>query len=92
MVVASGMYDTVLALGVEKMPKGFMNPTIIYDKWQCLMGFSQNHAYWAMNARRHMHDYGTTLELLAKVAYKNHKSSVNNPYAMYQKEFSISEI
>jgi acetyl-CoA acetyltransferase len=24
---------------------------------------------------------------IAKVAYKSHKNSVNNPYAMYQKEF-----
>jgi len=92
MAVASGMYDTVLAVGVEKMPRGFMDPTQIFDKWQCLMGLSQNPAYWAMNARRHMHDYGTTIEQIAKVAFKNHKTSVNNPYAMYQKAFSMEEI
>jgi len=92
MAVASGMYDTVLAIGVEKMPRGFMDPTRIFDTWQCLMGLSQNPAYWAMNARRHMHDYGTTIEQIAKVALKNHKNSVNNPYAMYQKAFSMEEI
>jgi len=92
MAVASGMYDKVLAIGVEKMPRGFMDPTLIFDKWQCLMGLSQNPAYWAMNARRHMHDYGTTVEQIAKVAFKNHKNSVHNPYAMYQKAFSMEEI
>lgn len=92
MAVASGMYDKVLAIGVEKMPRGFMDPTLIFDKWQCLMGLSQNPAYWAMNARRHMHDYGTTIEQIAKVAFKNHKNSVHNPYAMYQKAFSMGEI
>ena len=92
MAVASGMYDTVLAFGVEKMPRGFMDPTLIYDKWQCLMGFSQNPVYWAMNARRHMHDYGTTIEQIAKVAFKNHKNSVHNPNAMYQNYFSMEEI
>jgi acetyl-CoA acetyltransferase len=29
---------------------------------------------------------------IAKVAYKSHKNSVNNPYAMYQKEFTLDEI
>ena len=92
MAVASGMYDKVLAVGVEKMPRGFMDPTLIFDKWQCLMGLSQNPAYWAMNARRHMHDYGTTIEQIAKVAFKNHKNSVHNPYSFYQKAFTMEEI
>ena len=39
-----------------------------------------------------MHEYGTTELQIAKVAYKNHKNSVHNPYAMYQKEFTIEEI
>jgi len=39
-----------------------------------------------------MHEYGTTELHIAKVAYKNHKNSVHNPYAMYQKEFTIEEI
>jgi acetyl-CoA acetyltransferase len=40
----------------------------------------------------HMRKYGTTLEDFARVAYKNHKNSVHNPYAQYQKEFSMEEI
>jgi acetyl-CoA C-acetyltransferase len=39
-----------------------------------------------------MEDYGTTVEQIAKVAVKNHKYSVYNPNAMYQKEFSLEEI
>jgi acetyl-CoA acetyltransferase len=39
-----------------------------------------------------MYEYGTTDEHIAKVAYKNHKNSVNNPNAMYQKQFSLEEI
>jgi acetyl-CoA C-acetyltransferase len=90
--VKAGKYDAVLALGVEKMPRGFMNPELIFEKWQCQMGLSQNPAYWAMNAKRHMHDYGTTTEQIAKVAEKNHRNSVNNPYAMYQNEISLKDI
>jgi len=81
-----------MVLGVEKMPRGFMDPSMIYAPWQIELGMSVNPAYWAMRARRHMHDYGTTELQIAKVAYKNHKNSVHNPNAMYQKEFSLDEI
>ncbi len=88
----SGNFDMVLVLGVEKMPRGFMDPTMLYENWQIEMGMAVNPAYWALKARRHMHEYGTTDVQIAKVAFKNHKNSVANPYAMYQKQFSIEEI
>jgi len=90
--VLSGFCDLALAVGVEKMPRGFMDPMANFERWQVQMGLSTNPSYWAMTARRHMHDYGITELQLAKVAYKNHKNSVDNPYSMYQKEFTIEEI
>jgi acetyl-CoA acetyltransferase len=69
-----------------------MDPMANFQPWQVYMGMSTNPSYWAMNAKRHMHDYGTTDEQIAKVAYKNHKNSVDNPYSMYQKEFTMEEI
>jgi len=81
-----------MVLGAEKMPRGFMDPSMIYEKWQIQMGMDTNPSYWAMRARRHMHEYGTTDLHLAKVAYKNHKNSVHNPYSMYRKEFGLEEI
>jgi acetyl-CoA acetyltransferase len=90
--IQSGLFDVVLVLGVEKMPRGFMDPSMIYEKWQIEMGMDVNPSYWAIRARRHMAEYGTTEMQIAKVAYKNHKNSVHNPYAMYQKEFTIEEI
>ncbi len=90
--IQSGAFDLVLVLGAEKMPRGFMDPSMIYEKWQIQMGMDTNPSYWAMRARRHMHEYGTTDLHLAKVAYKNHKNSVHNSYAMYRKEFTIEEI
>jgi acetyl-CoA acetyltransferase len=56
------------------------------------MGMSLNPAYWSMRAMRHMHEYGTTEEQIAKVAYKNHRASVHNPNAMYRKAFTMEEI
>lgn len=90
--IASGAYDTALVLGVEKMPRGFMDPTQLYEDWQIKMGLSQNPMYWAMSAKRHNEDYGTTIEQIAKIAVKNHKYSVYNPNAMYQKAFSLEEV
>jgi acetyl-CoA acetyltransferase len=42
--------------------------------------------------REHMEKYGSTPEQFAKVGYKNHKHSVNNPYAQFQTEYSLQDI
>lgn len=92
LAIRSGEADLALVLGVEKMPRGFMDPSMIYAPWQIEMGMSLNPSYWSMRAMRHMHDYGTTEVQIAKVAHKNHKNSVHNPNAMYRNEFSLEEI
>ena len=74
------------------MPRGFMDPRNLYETWQCYAGLSQNPMFWAMNARRHMHDYGTTVEQIAKVAVKNHKNGVHNPNALFRKEMTMEEV
>ncbi|WP_436348714.1 thiolase family protein [Natronorubrum sp. FCH18a] len=91
-LVSSGQFDIVLAFGVEKMPRGFIDPRETYPDWMAHLGLSQNPQYWALNAQRHMHDYGTTEEQIAKVAVKNHANSVDNPNAHYTEEFSLEEI
>ena len=42
--------------------------------------------------REHMRQYGTTAEHFAKIGYKNHKHSVNNPYAQFQEEYTLDDI
>ncbi len=92
LAIQAGAFDIVMVLGTEKMPRGFMDPSMIFEKWQIQMGMDTNPSYWAMRARRHMHEYGTTDMHIAKVAFKNHKNSVHNAYSMYQKEFSMEQI
>ncbi len=92
LAIRSGEADLGIVLGTEKMPRGFMDPSMIYSPWQVELGLSLNPAYWSMRARRHMHEFGTTEEQIARVAYKNHRNSVHNPNSMYQKEFSMEEI
>jgi acetyl-CoA acetyltransferase len=42
--------------------------------------------------REHMEKYGTTALQFAKIGYKNHKHSVNNPYSQFQTEYSLEDI
>jgi len=92
LAIRAGDADLVMVVGVEKMPRGFMDPSMIYAPWQIEMGMSLNPSYWSMRAMRHMHEYGTTAEQIAKVAFKNHNNSVHNPNAMYRKAFTLEEI
>jgi len=40
----------------------------------------------------HMQRYGTTAEQFAKIGVKNHRHSVNDPYAQFQVEYSLDEV
>merc|ERR1712158_271907 len=42
--------------------------------------------------REHMDKYGTKPEHFAKIAWKNHKHSVNNPCSQFQDEYSLEQI
>src|SRR5437660_4290263 len=42
--------------------------------------------------RDHMDRYGSTPDHYAWIGWKNHKHSVNNPYAQFQDEYTIEDI
>ena len=42
--------------------------------------------------RDHMERYGSQPDHYAWIGWKNHKHSVNNPYAQFQTEYSLQEI
>ncbi len=89
--VAAGICDIAIAIGVEKMPRGFMRMTS-YPQWQVLSGLAINTLEFSLRASRHMAEYGTTEEQLAKVAVKSKKNCVHNPYAMYQKAMTLEQV
>jgi acetyl-CoA acetyltransferase len=89
--LATGEYGTVVAVGIEKMPRGFMDMDY-FDGWRQRIGHAVNPAQFAFQARRHMHEHGTTERQLALVAEKNHAHSVHNERAMYRKEIAVEEI
>ncbi|MFI2211964.1 thiolase C-terminal domain-containing protein [Streptomyces sp. NPDC020141] len=49
-------------------------------------------AKYAMAARRHMHEYGTTLEQLAAVAVQTRAHAAANPDAMYRSPITVDDV
>jgi len=98
-MVASGQCEVIAAVGAERMPKGFIPrppgcPDDITDtdylRW-VTMG-ATNPVYWALEARRRMHDFGTTAETLAAASVLMHHHAAANPLARYRKECSVEDV
>ena len=49
-------------------------------------------AKYAMTARRHMHEYGTTIEQLADVAVAARANAAANPEAMYRDPITVADV
>ena len=90
--IASGLYDVVLAVGVEKMQRGLLAGTTQAGSFEEVMGFAVMPATYAMKSRKHMQLYGTTMEQLAICSVKEHKNGVLNPNAQYRKECTVEEV
>jgi sterol carrier protein 2 len=102
--IEGGLADCTMALGFEKMEKGslgikYTDRTVALDKHMKVMvdtcGVVQAPVAAQMfgNAGiEHNEKYGTTPEHFAKIGYKNHKHSVNNPYSQFQDEYSLEDI
>jgi acetyl-CoA C-acetyltransferase len=96
MGVASGVYDIVLVSGVEKMTsQSTPRVTEILAAAGDLNGEVKAGAtfpaLFAMIARRHMYQYGTTREQLAAVSVKNHANGAKNPYAHMRKVITMEQ-
>jgi len=95
MVVASGVHDVVLVIGVEKMrdksaQEGLLARAAaghpLYNRGETAP------VLFAPFATRHMHEFGTTPEMLASVAVKNHHNGCLDPYAHFQNEITVEQV
>lgn len=94
--VAAGAYDFVVAAGVEQMTtQTTPRVTEILAGAGDMSGEGRAGAtfpaLFAMIARRHMHEFGTTREQLAAVAVKNHANGAKNPYAHMRKVITMEQ-
>ncbi len=92
--IAAGFYDVVLCTGVEKMQRGLVTGPVDPKRagYVQIMGMYLMPAEYALRARRHMADYGSTAEMFAQVSVKNHKNAILNPFAQYQEEISLQDV
>lgn len=96
MGVASGIYEAVMVLGVEKMTccSTARVTEILSGAGDCageVRAGSTFPSLFAMIARRHMHDFGTTREHLSAVAVKNHENGALNPDAQMRKVITLEQ-
>lgn len=95
--VASGLHDIVVVGGVEKMTDvvGGEATNILAmtadQEWEAFFGVTFPGLY-AMIAKRHMYEYGTTREQIAQVAVKNHENGLLNPDAQFQRKITLDNV
>jgi acetyl-CoA acyltransferase len=102
--VRGGLVDCALAIGFEKMERGslgikYTDRTNALDKHFMAMAEVREPEespfapqMFGNAGRDHMDRYGSTPEHYAWIGWKNHKHSVNNPFAQFQDEHTLDEI
>lgn len=122
MAIKAGVYDCVLAIGVEKLydedrkkvMQGFIAGTDVEETTQLIEEFKKQQKekeaaekktksekpgghsvfmdFYAMGARWHMKQYGTTQRQLAAIAAKAHNNSTLNPLAQYTFPMTVEQV
>jgi acetyl-CoA acyltransferase len=99
-----GLVDCALAVGFEKMERGslgmkYTDRTPAMDKHMQRMFELRDPEdspfapqMFGNAGRDHMDKHGSRPEHFAWIGWKNHKHSVNNPYAQFQTEYTLQEI
>ena len=102
--VKGGLADCTLALGFEKMEMGslgvkYTDRTNPIDRHMLTMfelrepeSSPPAPQMFGNAGREHMERYGSEPDHYAWIGWKNHKHSVNNPYAQFQDEYSLEDI
>ena len=95
MAIKAGVYDTVLAVGVEQMgkrPVGRRGRSATRHPHRGSARLRHHAGGVRPVGMEHTRNYGTTFEQFAKVSVKNHHHSTLNPKAMYQIETPLQEV
>lgn len=103
-LIETGNNDCILVVGFEKMERGslgakYTDRTIVLDKQLAIMAEDRGMTEAPLMPQmfgnaglEHMERYGSKPEHFAKIAYKNHKHSTNNPYAQFQDEYTLDQV
>ncbi len=97
LAVASGLYDFVVVGGAEKLTDvpdatgAQITSSAADHEWEVVFGATLP-GLWALIARRHMYQYGTTREQLARVAVHAHEMGSKNPNAHYRNKITLEQV
>jgi acetyl-CoA C-acetyltransferase len=97
LAVASGAYDFVVVGGAEKLTDvpdvtaNRITGATADQEWESVFGATLP-GLWALIARRHMYDHGTTREQLASVPVQAHEMGSKNPNAHYRNRISLEQV
>ena len=92
MSIKAGIYDIVLAVGVEQMGKGLLGGGAGGPSPEGLIGSGTMPAMFSHVGMEHARKYGTTFDQFARVSVKNHWHSTMNAKSMYRKETPLQEV
>ncbi|KAJ7637682.1 sterol carrier protein 2 [Mycena polygramma] len=106
--VKYGQVECAMALGFEKMKPGSLGtnfpdripPTMLLNQRTREIeqeGLGENFGpgaprLFGNGAQEYFQKYGGNIEHLAKIASKNHKHSVNNPYSQFRDGWSVGQV
>jgi len=96
-LIKSGLHRVIAIIGFQKMSE--LTSREAAERmgrgadimWESPFGITMPSGY-ALFARAHMAEYGTTEEQLAKIRIKNASYGARNPKATYRKELTMEEI
>ncbi|CAD5210430.1 unnamed protein product [Bursaphelenchus okinawaensis] len=107
-IVQSGNADVVLAAGFEKMAPGSMDKLMgplpdgrayaidnhmkVVDNNYKLTNSPSACQMFGAAGLEHMKKYGTKREHFAKIGYKNHLHSINNPKSQFQQKYTLEQV
>jgi sterol carrier protein 2 len=102
--IEGGLAECALALGFEKMEKGSLNAKWndrenplghhmrVMMELRPLVKAPVAAQLFGNAGREYMDKYGAKPEHFARIGWKNHKHSVNNPYSQFQDEYTLEQI
>ncbi|GGJ60823.1 acetyl-CoA acetyltransferase [Sphingopyxis bauzanensis] len=82
--IKAGEFDTALAVGFDKHPRGSFNPDpekYGLPQWYGDTGLMLTTQFFALKIQRYMHDHGISARTLARVASKAFENGSRTPHA-----------
>ncbi|MDD5163642.1 MAG: thiolase domain-containing protein [Candidatus ainarchaeum sp.] len=97
LAISSGTYDIVAVGGIEKMTEVSTEAASFAlggagDQETELFHGATFPSLYALMARRHMEEFGTTEEQMAMCSVQAHKNGVNNPHSQFQREITVEDV